>query len=173
MKPRRIDFSPDELIAGITGKLDPLEFGVFWMICTLIYSNGGPIANDEAWISRIFRKTNPRTIRAAIDRLIEAGKIERTGTGELMVKRCRTELESALKRMRNAAENGAKGGRPQSKNNDLGKPTGCSDQKLSSTTTINTNRDSGGEIGIRARPRSPQEALFEAGRSVVTKDRSR
>lgn len=137
MKIRRIDYSPDEMIAGIAGQLDPLDFGVYWMICTLIYSRGGPIDDDPVWISRIFRNTNPRTVRAAIERLVEAGKVERNGA-ELMVNRCRTELERALNRTRKASENGAKGGRPSKKNKGLEKAGGLSGEKLTINYQLTT-----------------------------------
>lgn len=83
MKVRRIDYSADEMIAGVAGQLDPEEFGVYWMVCTLIYSRGGPIPNDPVWIAGVFRKTNPRTVRAVLDRLTRNGKLHLTGAGLL------------------------------------------------------------------------------------------
>jgi uncharacterized protein YdaU (DUF1376 family) len=47
-------------------------------------------------------------------RLVESGKLTRKGD-EIHSKRCRIEIEKASKRVRNAAENGLKGGRPQAK----------------------------------------------------------
>lgn len=128
-KPRRIDFSADNLIAGVSGQLDLEEFAVYWMVCTLIYSRGGPIPNDPSWIAGIFRATNPRTIRAALERLEARSKIERTES-ELMVNRCRTELEAASKRIRTYTENGSNGGRPVNGNRHLDKPSGSTAQNL-------------------------------------------
>ncbi len=139
MKIRRIDYSPDEMIAGIAGQLDPLDFGVYWMICTLIYSRGGPIQDDAHWIAGVFKKTNPRTVNAAITRLIDSGKLQRNGA-ELMVNRCRTELERAVNRTSKWVENGLKGGRPSNKNNNITKPSGYEEKNLSSNhqpSTIN------------------------------------
>lgn len=109
-KIRRVDYSPDEMLAGVCGDMSPVEFGVYWMVCTLIYSRGEAIKDDVSWIARKFKSTNPRTVRAAIDSLIAMKKIERIG-GELMVNRCRTELEASVNRVRTAGENGSKGGR--------------------------------------------------------------
>jgi hypothetical protein len=49
-------------------------------------------------------------------RLVQSGKLSRKGD-EIHSKRCRNEIEKALKRVRNAVENGKKGGRPQTKSN--------------------------------------------------------
>lgn len=142
-KVRRIDYSADEMIAGVAGQLDPVDFGIYWMICTLIYSRGGPIADDHIWISGLFKKTHPRTTRAAIERLVASGKIERSGA-ELMVNRCRSELERASNRTRTWAENGAKGGRPLNKNNNIDKPKGFSSENRASNHQLSTinNKDS-------------------------------
>lgn len=135
-KARRIDFSPDELIAGTTSKLSVVEFGVYWMVCTLIYSQGGPIDDDAEWIAGVFKKTNPRTVRAALEKLVALSKIYRIDS-QLMVNRCRTELERASNRIRTASENGSNGGRPSKKNNDLEKPAALKTEKLAGATTIN------------------------------------
>lgn len=154
-KIRRIDYSPDEMIAGIAGQLDALDFGVYWMICTLIYSRGGPIRDDEKWISRVFRNTNPRTVRASIERLVATSKVVRKD-GELMVNRCRTEIESSLNRVRKAAENGSKGGRPSNKNNDIPEPGGFSDEKLTINHQPSTITDAiASDAGARDEPGKP------------------
>lgn len=129
-KPRRVDFSPDNLIAGIAGQMDLEEFAVYWMVITLIYSKSGPIKNDPAWIAGIFRKVHPRTVKTILDRLVTMSKIERSDA-ELMVKRCRSEIEAASNRIRKARENGSKGGRKPHRetmeinnNKELDKPGG-------------------------------------------------
>lgn len=137
MKVRRIDFSADEFIAGITGKLTVADLGVYWLVCSLIYSHGGPIDDDEKWIAAIFRDTNPRTVRAAIERLILMSKIQRMG-GELMVNRCRKELERASNRVRTWTENGLKGGRPSSKINEIAEPNGLSENNRASNHQLST-----------------------------------
>jgi uncharacterized protein YdaU (DUF1376 family) len=45
-KVRRVDFSPDEWIAG-TRELTMEERGAYWDVCALIYSRGGPIPDDR------------------------------------------------------------------------------------------------------------------------------
>lgn len=128
-KIRHVDLFPDEVIAGVAGQLDPEEFGVFWMVCCLAYSKGGAVKDDPAWIAGIFKKTNPRTVRAVLERLVGMGKLTRTD-GELIANRCRKEIERASKRIRKATENGLKGGRPSKENNELKKPDGFSNEKL-------------------------------------------
>lgn len=159
-KIRRVDYSPDEMIAGVVGQMDPLDFGVYWMVCTLIYSRGGPINDDPQWIAGIFKKTNPRSVRAAIDRLISSGKVQRIGA-ELMVNRCRNELERALNRTRTAAENGMKGGRPSSKNNDLPKPGGFEEKKLTINEQPSTNNQQPPSPEVEGDPEQEPEFLFE------------
>jgi hypothetical protein len=39
MKIRRVFFSADEFLAGIVG-MTPAEVGIYWTICSLIYSTG-------------------------------------------------------------------------------------------------------------------------------------
>jgi len=128
-KARRIDYSPDEMIAGVAGQMDPCDFGIYWMVCTLIYSKGEPIDDDHIWIARLFRGTHWRVVRASIDRLISCGKIEQDG-GKLWVKRCAEELQKAGSRIAEASQNGRKGGRPANKNKDLEKADGLISEKL-------------------------------------------
>lgn len=113
MKVRRIDYSAGDMLSDIAGEVTPAEFGVYWMICTLIYRRREAIADDEQWLADKFRrsKTDPRTVRAAIEQLVRLGKVERTD-GKLMVKRCRDEIEKASKRIQTWTENGMNGGRP-------------------------------------------------------------
>jgi uncharacterized protein YdaU (DUF1376 family) len=108
-KVRKVDFSPDEFIAGTAG-MTPTELGIFWFICALIYSNGGPIPQNDERLRAV--RCDPRTIRATTAALVERGKIEILPTGEMMVRRCRKELDSARKRMQLSAEAASRGGRP-------------------------------------------------------------
>lgn len=138
-KVRRIDLSHDEFLAGIGGEMSPEDLGVYWMICLCIYSKRRPIPDDPAALASKFdRKTNPRTVRAALDRLVAKGKVQRSN-GELMVERCWEEIGKATNRIRTAAENGSNGGRPPNENSNVGKPAGYSSQNLSSTTTTTSN----------------------------------
>ena len=132
-KVRNVHFSPDEYLAGTMG-MTHQERGVYWQVCVLIYSSGGPILENDV---RLYASPdNTRTTRATIEKLIKKSKIVRLGkrTGaELMVNRCRSELERAANRMRKASQNGAKGGRPRSttqQNQSVKKPTALSFEKL-------------------------------------------
>lgn len=129
-KVRKIDFSPDEYLSGTMG-MKHAERGLYWQVCALIYSAGREIHETD---ERLFRGTadNSRTTRALLAELISRGKIERSPSGELMVKRCRKELESASERMRRSAEAGSKGGRPAARieeNQRVKKPEAFSAEK--------------------------------------------
>ena len=136
-KIRNVHFSPDEYLAGTMG-MTHQERGLYWQVCTLIYSSGGAIPDDD---ERLFAgPDNPRTTRTTQERLIKKSKITRTGA-ELMVNRCRTELESASNRMRTAIESGAKGGRPgvdRQQNQRVTKPDPLSTEKLPTPTPTPT-----------------------------------
>jgi uncharacterized protein YdaU (DUF1376 family) len=104
IKVRRIDYRPDEFLAG-TSNLTLEETGAYWKVCSLIYSRGGPIENDDRWIAAaIFvdvRKWKP--IKA---NLIAKGKLH-LNEGKLSNGRCETEIQRALARI-NGAKKGAK-----------------------------------------------------------------
>jgi uncharacterized protein YdaU (DUF1376 family) len=159
-KVRKVDFSPDEFIAGTVG-MTPEEVGVYWIICSLIYSSGAAIPKDDPRL-RVLR-CDPRTTRAVIAALVSQGKIDVSPSGEMMVRRCRKELERAATRIQQAAENGARGGRPAAQteqNQPDGKPEAISSEKLSppsppspSVREERLSRDSAGVI-----PLFPSEA---------------
>lgn len=134
MKVRRINYSADEMLAGVSGELSAHEFGVYWMVCTLIYSSGRSIDDDAQRLAGRFKGCNQRSIRSALDRLIELGKIEQK-LGKLSVKRCEKELELSANRIKTSRKNGKTGGRPRNENNDLEKPAGFA--KETAPLTIN------------------------------------
>jgi len=129
------------MIAGVVGQMDAEDFGVYWMVCTLIYSRGGPIDDDHVWISGLFRGTHWRSIRASLDRLIDAGKVSQEG-GKLMVTRCAEELQRAGNRISKATQNGRMGGRPSNKNNNMDEPDGYQNEKLTINYQPSTTKDS-------------------------------
>jgi uncharacterized protein YdaU (DUF1376 family) len=107
IKVRSVHFSPDEWLVG-TERLTLQERGAFITICALIYSKGGPIDADERWLARCCR-SDPRTVKALLRRLIELEKIQRLepetrtsngtfGWAQLMNRRCGEELKRALHR---------------------------------------------------------------------------
>jgi hypothetical protein len=118
VKIRRIDFSPDEWLAGTVG-LDAAELGVYWQACALIYSRGG-----EGITKGLLRRAiagDARPVRRAIERLVDLGKLDWDGSF-LTQKRCTIETQIARKRILNATENGRKGGRPLRNSNGLENP---------------------------------------------------
>jgi uncharacterized protein YdaU (DUF1376 family) len=162
-KVRHIDFYQDEWLSG-TASMDPVDVGVYITACALIYSHGGPIQESEL---KRFLKCHGRTLSAAVDRLVGAGKLTRNGS-EISSKRCANELEKARKRIGKARENGGEGGRPRGKSSnskDLKKPDGFfeenQEEKLLPTTNHQPKRDSESPDGdSRSKPRSvsPREA---------------
>lgn len=133
MKIRRVDFSPDEWLAG-TAELDIAARGVYITACALIYSRGGPIAHN---VLRSFCPGDLRVYRRALETLLTLGKLTESD-GYLSQKRCISELEVAEKRVVSAAENGRKGGRPSNEINDIKKPAGFFDEKLTINHQLST-----------------------------------
>lgn len=118
-KIRRVDFSPDEWIAG-TRELTLEERGAYWDVCALIYSRGGPIADDEAWIAKALL-CHVRTWRTIRTRLIKVGKLASVD-GQLINLRTLREIERAegrLKSSRKAADLSAKTRRERAENAEL------------------------------------------------------
>lgn len=114
-KVRKLDFYPDEYVSGVAGVLNAQEQGVYWMICALIMSEGGPIPNNEKRIAMLCG-IRPAAARKLIGTLTELDKIWITSDGKLAQKRSLSEIEKATKRIESASENGQKGGRPSGKN---------------------------------------------------------
>lgn len=180
---RHVDYSAGDMLTDIGGELTPAEFGVYWMVCTLIYAKRRAIDDDAAWIADKFKRTrtDPRTVRAALDQLIRLEKIARAD-GKLMVSRCQDELDRASNRIRKAGENGASGGRPRNEpgaeTNDINEdhePGGSTDEKLipapAPAPTTNTTTNSTAE---NAAPppdvpvlSSPHPGYAEATRRVL------
>jgi uncharacterized protein YdaU (DUF1376 family) len=73
MKIRRVNFSPDEYLAG-TVRLSPVERGCYWTVCCLIYSHGGPIDDDPEWLAKACN-CHGNTWLAVRRRLVDLGKL--------------------------------------------------------------------------------------------------
>ena len=104
-KVRYIKFSPDEYIAGVGAVLDAEQQGVYWMICSMIYSNGGDIPNDPKHIGRLVCLGSSKA-RRIINHLISIGKITENQSF-LSQKRVVIELETARNRTETATKNGS------------------------------------------------------------------
>jgi uncharacterized protein YdaU (DUF1376 family) len=173
-KARRVDYSPDEYLAGIAGKLTPDEQGVYWLICTLIYSRGGPIEDDAEWLSRFFARTRARHVRKVVDHLVSLGKISRQyhgSTALLTQQRALTELIVTAQRMVTARKNGAKGGRPSSNINGLKNPGVFpwvnQTEKLSTTTTTTTKEEPLTPDAQPSQVEVPREAVVANGADTI------
>lgn len=113
-KARRVDYYPDEYIAGVGGVLRADEQGVYWMICSLIMSEGGPIEQNDRRFAALCR-IRPADVKKIVETLVHAGKLLRQSDGKLFQKRAQSEVEKSLKRIQIASENGSNGGRPSAK----------------------------------------------------------
>jgi uncharacterized protein YdaU (DUF1376 family) len=134
-KARHFDYSPDEYISGVAGRLRADEQGVYWMICSLIMSEGGPVDYDERRLATLCM-LRPAHIRRIINRLVQEKKLTRSD-GKLGQKRAQSEVERASNRIQSAVKNGAKGGRPAEKpkqNQQKAEPEGLISEKLSLTS---------------------------------------
>lgn len=130
-KARRVDYYPDEYVAGVAGVLTAAQQGVYWMVCTLVMSEGGSINQDDRRLGGLLRM-RPADVRNTIDQLVEAGKLQRQSDGKLSQKRAQSEVEKSLNRIQIASENGANGGRPAKKdqsNQGRVKANGFGDEK--------------------------------------------
>ena len=118
-KIRHADFYPDEFLVGIVG-LNPAEIGAYWVACSLMYSRGGPIADDDAWIARACG-CHVRTWRMLKTKLVAAGKLRIEG-GVVVNSRVVREIERAhgrVKQSRRAAEASAKARRQAAEDDDV------------------------------------------------------
>jgi uncharacterized protein YdaU (DUF1376 family) len=134
-KVRRVNYFPDEYIAGVVGVLNGLEQGVYWLLCSLIMSKGEPIVRDDRRFATMLMM-RPSDVKKVVDRLLELGKISIVDGVKLGQKRAQSEVEVAAKRIQTASENGTKGGRPERKyeeNQQEPKPDGLFSEKLTST----------------------------------------
>ncbi|RVD66775.1 DUF1376 domain-containing protein, partial [Mesorhizobium sp. M7A.F.Ca.ET.027.03.2.1] len=130
----------DEYITGVGGVLTAEQQGVYWMICSLIMSEGGAIEFNDRRLAGLCR-TRPADIRRVVAGLVEAGKIVRQSDGKLWQKRSQSEVEMSLKRIQSAAENGANGGRPPKKakqNQQSPKADGSFSEKLTTNYQLPT-----------------------------------
>src|SRR5215469_5599456 len=100
---RHIDFYPDEFLSGVDG-MSAEQVGIYWLVCSKIYSRGRSIPDDDRENARIFR-IDQRTWKRVKAELIAQGKL-RTDDGKLVNARCLTELVKANKRI-DDARNGA------------------------------------------------------------------
>ena len=112
MKIRRVDFSPDEWLAG-TRDLTAEERGLYWDCCALMYSRGGPIADDERWLGKALA-VDVRMWRRIRCRLLILGKLREVsvdGRPHLINDRSEREIAKATGRIsqaRDAAEESAR-----------------------------------------------------------------
>jgi uncharacterized protein YdaU (DUF1376 family) len=126
-KIRHVDLFAEEFMNGVSTVLTMPEMGVYSLICFMIYTANGPIADDADMIARKIKDATADAVRAIIDRLVTIGKLVRK-RGKLLQKRCELELQRATKRVISNRENGPKGGRPRKQINSLQKPNGFENQ---------------------------------------------
>lgn len=139
-KVRHVDYSPDEYISGVGGALRADEQGIYWMVCTMIMSEGGPVPYNPRRLAALCL-VRPAYAKKVLERLIDLGKLTMTDDGKLAQKRSLSEVERSSKRIQTAIENGSKGGRPKQKdkqNQQKPEPTGFSAAKLTTNEQLPT-----------------------------------
>jgi hypothetical protein len=165
MKVRRIDFSPDEFLAG-TIELSDAECGLYWRLCSLIYSRGRAVSRDEL---RAVSPSHGNTFNALLRRLIALGKVI-PNDADLIVKRCANELETVGKRIANLRQNGAKGGRPPNKTATYQNQKVISTHARAELPTTNyqlEERTTAYAVGANAPSDDPVKELFDRGLKIL------
>jgi uncharacterized protein YdaU (DUF1376 family) len=133
-KVRRIDWSPDEWLGGTTLVLTVEETGVYMTALMVIYSRGGHCPNDAAFIAGHFKRPpsdhgrsarwHVRQVRAALDQLIELGKLNPTPDGKWLTNgRANDELSKAGERIVGAARAGIASGRARRAKTAVSQPS--------------------------------------------------
>jgi uncharacterized protein YdaU (DUF1376 family) len=177
-KVRRIDWSPDEWIAGTFGLLTPREYAVYMAVLMVIYSRGGECPNDAAYIDRHFKSTLPLNatrqqraaatmrVRQAINRLIELGKLRPSDGGGLTNGRANHELAKAQDRIKSSIKAGLISGRQRANR----EPT-ASQPRANSYPTVSPARKNKDLAPTRVRNHQPStiksslsESLTDAAR---------
>ncbi|KQV27865.1 hypothetical protein ASC97_05740 [Rhizobium sp. Root1203] len=95
-----------DALQGYT-KLDLEQRGAYTTILDLIYDAGGPIDNNERWLSGQLN-CSLRKVRALLSDLLTMRKIFINSQGQISNHRCETEIENALKISRKRAESAMK-----------------------------------------------------------------
>ena len=161
MKVRRVDFSPDEWLAGTVG-LTLEEEGLYIRLCALIWSRGGRVAED---LLRASTKAHGNKVNAVLDRLEAKGKITRNGP-EIGQKRAEKELENAEIRLRNASENGQLGNKIKKLKIATRNGVADANHQPSTITTIEE-----GSEATPLPPIDPTKEVFDRGIAMLGKDR--
>jgi uncharacterized protein YdaU (DUF1376 family) len=130
MKIRRVNYSPDEFLAAILS-LSVDEIGIYWVVCTLIYSKRAPIDADSAWLGRV-AGCSSRKAASLIDSLLKKQKLSLDNSGRLTNGRAISELKSAERRVKAArvgSESAANVRRTRGENAPVSRKTKALDSK--------------------------------------------
>lgn len=142
-KRHRVDYDASAFIEGVSQRLTPEQVGVYWMLCSMMYEAGGPIAYDARGIANSFAQTNARTVTRIVDSLISLGKIEISlpisdsslGNSDSQVcpylsnRRTMEEIKRTQERIENGRKFGPLGGRPKAENSHSAAPEPFSGEK--------------------------------------------
>lgn len=111
-KIRRVDWSPDEYIAGTFGELTVEEHGVYNIALNKIYSAGGRMKNDLEIFTKACKGTHWRTLKVALAGLVEKGKLVVSEDGQWLTnERANKELSKARGRIEQAVGAGHEAGK--------------------------------------------------------------
>lgn len=101
-KVRHVDFYPDEFMTGVSGVLTAEQIGVYWVVCSLVMSQGGPIDENYQRLGMIccIQKAKAKRIVAS---LLECGKLTKSD-GKLSQDRAEFEVKRAGNRIERSSK---------------------------------------------------------------------
>lgn len=176
MTVRRVDFYPADFFGGVAGMSAEL-IGVYWIICTLLYMSDGSIKTDDPRLKKNSGVSYQR-LPGALRDLRDLGKIDLGNDQAVTQQRVSSELARAQLRIDKAQASGKQGGRKTKDNNDLGKPDGLTQEKLSDiiqqpSTIISSVSNETADVSRFPNPRTPEQRYFdEVVRVLGNKGRS-
>jgi hypothetical protein len=166
MKLRKIDWSPVDWLDGVA-TMPPDERGVYDTIINLTYASGDPDGCIEMSEHDLALRCccHWRELRRILAALLTRGKVVQDGR-KIYPKRCADELHRAGRRIAQARQNGAKGGRPKGLAKPDGFPPANPEKHRARESTINHQEDSdiSGEISA---PADPIALLWDRGKKLL------
>lgn len=136
---------PNAYLGGVQG-FTMKEHAVFAVVLDLIYSHGGSVNNDPAWIAGWIKDMGSASVRKTILALVERGKLSIEGD-QITQKRAKNEAKTKENLRETREKTGRKGGiasgksrAASNKNNDLDEaPASPREEKRREEKKVSTN----------------------------------
>jgi hypothetical protein len=178
-KVRRVDWSPDEWLSGVTGVLTVDEVAVYITVINLIYSRGGECPFDATYIGGLFKPKRSHhkgalgqtaRVEQALDQLVKLGKLKvlRSSNGDrwLTNGRATSELGKARGRITSAARAGIASGEARRRRAPSKSPAGAPQQPRASPST--GQKSSADNDLARTAVRNHQPSTIKSDREIST-----